>query len=399
MRLGLGILACALLLATNGGAAASKPSVELGRVVIDLKPGDDWGAASSGMDCRKRTALTWKSGQLDIAGRDYMAAFKAEATSAGYSQSKENLFEEAGPSEFIVAGRVKYIRVQVCRRDEFGETRYSGEATLDMVWEVYSREERKVVGTVVGGGEARVSNGGSDILNQVVLAAFTESTHALLRKASFRTAIMPEAEVAESASPQPPATPITLRGSLSAPKRPIPQAVQSTVAIFTSSALGSGFLVSSEGYVLTNQHVVGREKTVKLRWPDGHETVGEVVRTDKGTDVALIKTPVGLAKPLPLRLSIPAQGETVYAIGTPLYAELQGTLTRGIVSATRIEKGHLLIQSDVSITHGNSGGPLLDEHGVVVGMSQSVIEGSTAQLNFFIPIGEALTALSLKPAA
>ena len=89
-------------------------------------------------------------------------------------------------------------------------------------------------------------------------------------------------------------------------------------------------------------------------------------------------------------------GETVFAIGTPLEIDLQGTLSRGIVSAIRHRDGELLIQSDVSIAHGNSGGPLLDEKGNVIGMTVSGLENTTANLNFFIPVAEILKALNLK---
>ena len=96
-----------------------------------------------------------------------------------------------------------------------------------------------------------------------------------------------------------------------------------------------------------------------------------------------------------------AQGETVYAIGSPLGEALQNTMTKGIVSANRVQGGQAFIQSDVAVTHGNSGGPLLDEKGRVIGITDWGIgsDSGNLNLNFFIPIGEALKALALTPPA
>ena len=103
-------------------------------------------------------------------------------------------------------------------------------------------------------------------------------------------------------------------------------------------------------------------------------------------------------RPLALRPTLPAQGETVFAIGAPLDPGLQGTLTRGIVSANRVIKDQPFIQSDVGVTHGNSGGPLLNAQGEAIGVTVSGYEenGAPVGLNMFIPIGDALRALALE---
>ena len=102
-----------------------------------------------------------------------------------------------------------------------------------------------------------------------------------------------------------------------------------------------------------------------------------------------------------VRGQAPAVGETVFAIGTPLDKSLSGTLTRGVVSARRIIDSQPFIQSDVAVTHGNSGGPLLDEKGAIVGLTVSGLapEGSQIGLNFFIPIEDALKVLAIVSAS
>ena len=175
----------------------------------------------------------------------------------------------------------------------------------------------------------------------------------------------------------------------------IADAVGAVVLVLAGDGHGSGFLVSGDGYVMTDQHVVGASKLVTIRWPDGIEKVGEVVRTDNLRDVALIKTDPRGRDPLPLRPQSLRPGETVFAIGAPLEQRFQSTVTRGVVSAYRTIEGLRYLQSDVAISPGNSGGPLLDEHGAVVGMTKSTyrIENAPTGINFFTPLRDALDFL------
>jgi S1-C subfamily serine protease len=151
---------------------------------------------------------------------------------------------------------------------------------------------------------------------------------------------------------------------------------------------------------VSNQHVVGTAKNVTIVLENGVEIAAKVLARHKVRDVALIKVPLRVPSYLPLRTELPALLEKVFVIGTPLRAGLQSTVTSGIVSAIRVfaQTGIRLIQSDAAISPGNSGGPLFDENGNVIGISVSSAADDSAQnLNNFIPIGEALEALNLKP--
>jgi len=229
----------------------------------------------------------------------------------------------------------------------------------------------------------------------VLLEAFRENARALLADESFRRLV-----VAPDTPPPVPgvvSAPITLAVAAPALARPIGDVPGSVVAVFSGSGMGSGFLVSNDGYLLTNHHVVGGATTVRVRWSDGFETTGEVVRVDKRRDVALVKTSPHGRQPLALRRATPGVGDAVFAIGTPLDEKLQGTVTKGIVSANRIIDGFAYIQSDVGVDHGNSGGPLVDDKGRVIGITVIKIAPDDTQrgLNLFIPIGDALDFLSL----
>ena len=149
---------------------------------------------------------------------------------------------------------------------------------------------------------------------------------------------------------------------------------------------------------MTNEHVVRQARFVTVRLANGREVIGDVLRTDGPRDVALVKL---RERNLPAAFLAsnfqPAVGTDVYAIGTPRRESLDLTVTRGIVSAYRDERGQKYIQSDVQIHPGNSGGPLVAADGRVVGIAvQGMLLGGASQnLNFFVPIDDAVAALNI----
>ncbi len=154
---------------------------------------------------------------------------------------------------------------------------------------------------------------------------------------------------------------------------------------------GSGFIVSADGYILTNAHVVADADEVTVRLTDRREYAAKVVGSDPRTDVAVIKID---AKDLPtVRTGDPAQlrpGEWVLAIGSPF--GLDNSATAGIVSATSRAVGGEsyvpMIQTDVAVNPGNSGGPLFNLRGEVIGMNSMIFSrtGGYMGLSFAIPI-------------
>lgn len=157
---------------------------------------------------------------------------------------------------------------------------------------------------------------------------------------------------------------------------------------------GSGVLFSPEGYLLTNHHVVGEADKVRVRLHDGQEVTGRVVGNDPWTDLALVRAE-GDTFPY-ARLGDSAKlrvGQLVVAIGSPLGFE--STVTAGVVSAVgrtlRSVTGHLVdnvIQTDAALNPGNSGGPLVDSRGHVVGINTAVIQPAQG-ICFAIPVNMA----------
>lgn len=173
--------------------------------------------------------------------------------------------------------------------------------------------------------------------------------------------------------------------------------VKGVVTIETKDGHGSGFLITNDGNIMTNAHVVGTEAHVKVRFEQGFALDGEVVKTNRDFDVALVKVAGSDLPALALGDDAALQlGEELFAIGTPLDEQLGQSVTRGIMSGRREIEGRSYLQTDVSINSGNSGGPLIDESGKVVGVATLKIKASGVEgIGFGVPISKALEMLNI----
>ena len=157
--------------------------------------------------------------------------------------------------------------------------------------------------------------------------------------------------------------------------------------------VGSGFILSTDGLVMTNAHVVDGADELIVTLPDKREFKAKLVGADKRTDVAVVKIEAGGLSAVRIgdvsRLKV---GEWVMAIGSPF--GLDNTVTAGIVSAKKRDTGDFLpfIQTDVAINPGNSGGPLINMRGEVVGINSQIYSrsGGFQGISFAIPIDEAV---------
>ena len=161
------------------------------------------------------------------------------------------------------------------------------------------------------------------------------------------------------------------------------------------TSLGSGVIVSPEGYVLTNNHVVERGARFRVQLLDGRELGAKVVGTDPSSDLAVLKLETQERMPFvpPGRSDDLLIGETVIAIGNPF--GLANTVTTGVVSAVhrnfKADDRMLFdfIQTDASINPGNSGGPLLNFEGQLIGVNTAILGERNAGIGFAIPIDRA----------
>jgi serine protease Do len=157
--------------------------------------------------------------------------------------------------------------------------------------------------------------------------------------------------------------------------------------------VGSGFIISAEGFVLTNAHVVDGADEVYVTLTDKREFKAKVLGADVRTDVALLKIDGANLPRLAMGDSGKIRvGEWVIAIGSPF--NLENTVTAGIISAKSRETGDYLalIQSDVAVNPGNSGGPLINMRGEVIGINSQIatLSGGYNGISFAVPIAEAM---------
>jgi S1-C subfamily serine protease len=222
----------------------------------------------------------------------------------------------------------------------------------------------------------------------------------LTSRARFRRLLVPET-VAVSASGG--GYPVATMRACSVAARSMPaaseQVLDSTVVVQTSTGFGSGFVASSDGFVLTAAHVVtGSAVTVRLR--DGRELPATVIRSDRRLDIALLRVviPQGVTLScLPMQLDPVAVGSDAYAIGAAARRELSFSLARGIVSGIRLLEGVQYLQTDAAVNHGNSGGPLVNAGGEAVGIVSTKLVGASVEgVAFGVPLNAGLDAIAVR---
>lgn len=166
------------------------------------------------------------------------------------------------------------------------------------------------------------------------------------------------------------------------------KAIPAVVSIEAGTATGSGFIIDKDGHIMTNYHVVDKAPSIRVYLPDKRIFSAEVIGFDEETDVALIKIN---GDNLPIATMGDSDnlkiGQKVAAIGSPF--GLESTITTGIVSAKHRSRGKTIyrdfIQTDANVNPGNSGGPLVDLDGNVIGINTFILAKSEG-LGFSIPI-------------
>ena len=167
---------------------------------------------------------------------------------------------------------------------------------------------------------------------------------------------------------------------------------------FKQQGLGTGFIIDKEGYILTNNHVVANYQTLEVQYADGTKVPATLVGADQYADLAVIKVDGSVPGVAQLGNSDDLKiGETVIAIGSAL-GDFKNTVTEGVISALgrSLDTGdgyalENMIQTDAAINHGNSGGPLVNLAGQVIGINTAIVRGNTLSgdvaegLGFSIP--------------
>jgi S1-C subfamily serine protease len=273
------------------------------------------------------------------------------------------------------------------------ETRYLGvrqETSLALTFKLYDAAVKRVIYDRGFRGYA-VEEGSTGAV--AVDDAMRNAVDFLLSDPDFVWTVTESSEDADSAYP-----PLAVTGCGRAERSALVDVLDAVVVVRAGRSVGSGVIVSEEGYVLTAAHVAPDGTRPVVQLPTGVVLEAQVDRSDWKGDVALLKIPgrnhacLGVADD-----SLPPVGSEIYAVGAPGGERLSQSVTRGIVSAHREIRGRRLIQTDASINPGNSGGPLVDERGLVLGIVTSkTFDHDMEGVAFGLPIGAARERLAIE---
>lgn len=384
-------------------ASANSKPIQLSKVVVRLKRGEHVGALQGGLLCVPQSDLTWKGGRLKLDSDDLTDAFKEELEKYSFKTVGDTsaLFEDPSSwkSEILIAGLVKELKSNVCfPMAGFGNFSSSkGESFVKVEWQIYSKLDRAVVHSVTTEGSFKSTESQEGGIDPIILNAFTQAARNLLADTKFRDIVVRGGETVKETTFK------TADGIVITPgkSKPFTQRVDEwkdgVVTVIAGSGHGSGFAIG-ENLLLTNHHVVGESNKVVVKLGSGFEVGGEIIAYNSGLDVAAVKIAASLPRHFKLERNLPTIGSDVYSLGSPLSEDLSATLARGVVSNIRKEGQKTLIQSDVNVLNGNSGGPLVNGNGEVVGITVSGIQVNKAAqgINFFIPIKDALDSMNIK---
>lgn len=348
--------------------------------------------------CGQSEDILWGSKVYNLFSSKLNKAFRDELVKAHYPIPvvSDSIFDEPSKpktdSNLYVGMLIKEVNANFCMKSGG----VVGGVYMKVFWQLFSPDTQKVLFEATTEGTYQ-----PEAIEKTMEAfyekAFSMTAHNLLAEQGFYDAIT-SSKVLAANVPGPET--LKLKGAKASNElliKNITTLRSAVVTIVADDGTGSGFFISQDGYLLTNQHVVNNTKFVKVKLPTGRELVGEVMRIDKARDVALVKTEPIAVQPIVLRSSEPNIGEDVYVLGSPLGDKFNSTLTRGIISGYRTLEEKRYLQSDVAILPGNSGGPLMDAKGSVIGITVAGLGAKgLAGMNFFIPINDALTKLSLE---
>lgn len=347
----------------------------------------------------------------DVSVNDYATAFNQEASAAGYQVAGggSDLFGAQSNPELVVGAIVTGLKENGCAR--VGDQHL--EATISVEWQVFDPLNKKVLFKAANEGSARVAVKAQQRVYGIEAArsAFAAAAKLIVADPNFVAAVKdPRGGPAssgnslfpEASATAPAATPAMRIAQLPLStadfRAQVPNIQQQVVTIVTPRGSGSGFYISNQ-LLLTNHHVIEGYTDVRINFFGGRQTPGTVIASDARRDIALVRTETQAFAGLPLRLDNPAVASQVFVIGSPIDPKNEGSVSAGIVSGFRDHDYGPMLQSDVGVTFGNSGGPMFDDKGNVIALTDLGIpdaNGNATQVNMFIPIGDGLKKLNIE---
>ncbi len=380
------------------GAAANRAS--------QLRQNDD--SPAYPFPCLADRDLTLRNAEYIVSKVDFSEPFYEVFEENGYEVVTQKTFalEQSSANDLSLAAVITDVRLSHCgKRNADALRSFTQNSTyLQIDWTVFDNLVRKVVfETITEGGEygfkkpARYS--GATVSASL---AFRQATEHLLANPEF-VEILQSSKTLDAGYSDQAGNIRDIRvtrgnpGSKFVARTPLIE--KAAVTVRTTGGHGSGFVISRPGYVLTNHHVVGQNRNVIVILGD-QKLGATVVRSNPGRDVALLKLDEPFAhEPLQVNDDKVNLGEEIYVVGTPLDESLSFSISRGIVSARRVLDQRSYYQTDAAVNPGNSGGPVFDGSGNVIGITVAGVftsDGGSKNINYIIPIMDALSSLDIQ---
>lgn len=374
------------------------------RKATDLLPkGDPIGKTRFGALCIPGKALAWRDGRVNLTDDELAESFRKEVEKAKFA-----VLAEPGPmleapvnskTEYVVSAQLLKLNVDACSPwSDFGNWRDAkGGAYVKVQWQVYNVAQRKAMFEAVSEGSFQTDESVEGGLNELIRNAFGAATQNLLADTSFYRAIHGEPK----AKPQA-VGPMTVDAVRTIEQNKAEQAsTEPKTAVFTVIAganRGTGFVVSTDGYLITNERTVRDTQLVKLKSASGRESLGFVVRRDPQNDLALVKLTERSTASLAMRPApVVAAGEEVYVLDPMVARPPDVGMRRGVIGPAKDAAASGLVRTTVPITPLDAGAPFFDKNGKVVGVAvwPASEGGAQSVAGGFIPIAVAMERLAL----
>jgi serine protease Do len=298
------------------------------------------------------------------------------------AETNGQLFSPSAQARYFIKAEVLKTRYDVIASSQYGSTKFVTECEMNVKWQLVDRNDDVKFEVTTTGLSLKQEKGGTAVFYD----AFENSFYEFLYNEDIYTTVeltgdpINETEnfsLIKIAKPN-----IKVES-----EKTINNATNSIVTIENNKSHGSGCIISDDGYIVTNYHVVGGSDKVSVKFKSGLSLEGTVVRVNEEYDLALIKVAGSGFTPIPISEDKEVNtGSDIYAIGTPADKTLGQTVTKGIISGTRKIADKEFIQTDVSINPGSSGGGLINKQGYLVGIVNAKLVGASVEgIGFAIP--------------
>lgn len=263
-------------------------------------------------------------------------------------------------------------------------------AAVTVKWSVYDNYLRRTMYTVETAGAAEDTD-----LKKLLMKCVIDATKNLLNDATMQKYLLTDMSENDKVAPlQKILIPKLIVKEGISNAEIIKKCISSTVTIKTERGHGSGFIITADGYIVTNKHVIEEAKNIEVIFSNGFILYPKVILENINPDLALLKIDGKGFPYLALSSSENETGDELIVIGTPKDISLGQTVSRGIISGKREFQGSVYIQTDASINPGNSGGPILNTKGEVIAVA-TYKKVDAEGISFGIPIEDVVKALNL----